>query len=260
MLKKVAITTLGISFMLNFASYGASLNRDEGKGLVTLTYYYYTSNTYYDDHRHKTKTPRFHKNELNLYAEYGIKDDLMLTFQTAVDHLHQNGDNSFGVGDFEVGLQKRIYNQNNNVVSIKGTGIIPGFYNSNERPYISLGKFGAEISLLTGIYRGSFYIDNQIGFRKYQDDINFLKDTLMIGIKPTTNFEYIALFDFWYGLNGKPQGRFTINPKQRFIQMYNIFRYKLNTTLSLVGGFSLNLYSENAGAGNHLFIGVWKEF
>ena len=260
MFKKVGLTALGIGLVLNFSSYAASLTREEGKGLLTLTYYYYTSNTYYNDNRDKIKTPRFHKNELNLYLEYGIKDDLMFTFQTALDHLNQQGDTSVGIGDFEVGLQKRVYYQNNNVVSVKGTAIVPGLYNSNEKPYISLGKFGAELSLLTGIYRGSFYIDNQIGFRKYQDNINFLKDTLMIGIKPAQNFEYIALFDFWYGLNGKPEGRFTINPKQRFLQMYNIFRYKLEPTLSIVGGFSLNLYSENAGAGNHLFLGLWKEF
>ncbi len=260
MLKKASITILGICLLSNLSSYGASLTREEGKGLLTLTYYYYTSNKYYDNSGKKYKTDKFHKHELNLYLEYGLKNDIMFTFQSAVDYLKQKNDSSFGIGDFEVGLQKRLYKNEGYVVSVKGTGIIPGFYNKNEKPYISLGKFGAELSLLTGVYKNKFYIDNQIGYRKYQNNINFFRDVLMIGIKPVNNFEYIALFDFWYGLNGKPEGRFTINPKQRFLQMYNIFRYKLDKKTSLVGGFSINLYSRNTGSGNHIFLGVWREF
>ena len=260
MLKRTGITVLGICLLTDLSTYGASLTREEGKGLITLTYYYYTSNTYYDDNRNKIKTPRFNKHELNLYLEYGIKNDLMFTFQSAIDYLNQSGNSSFGINDFELGLQKRLYFQNDNVISIKGTAIIPGLYNRTENPYISLGKFGAEISLLGGIYRDKFYIDNQIGYRKYQNNINFFRDVLMIGIKPVSKFEYIALFDFWYGLDGKPEGRFTINPKQKFLQMYNIFRYKLDRNTSLVGGFSINLYSKNTGSGNHIFLGIWREF
>lgn len=260
MLKKLIPTLMLGALTVSIPSQSASLTRDEGKGMLSVMYYFYTSNTYYDNSGNKYKTPRFYKHELNLYLEYGLKNDLMFTFQTALDYLKQSGDSSTGISDFEIGLQKKIYHQNNNVVSVKGSLIVPGLYNANEKPYISLGKFGAEISLLTGMYMNKFYIDNQIGFRRYQNDINFLKDSLMIGIKPTEKFEYIALFDFWYGLNGKPEGRFTINPKQRFLQMYNIFRYKYTNDLSFVGGFSVNLYSRNTGSGNHIFLGIWKEF
>ena len=260
MFKRLFISAVGIGLLFNSNVFAASPTREEGKGFVSLTYYYYTSNTYYDNSGNKFKTPRFHKHELNLYLEYGLRNDLMFTFQTALDYLTQSGDNSFGLYDLELGLQKEIYKNNNNILSLKGTVIIPGLYNKKEKPYISLGKYGAEISLLGGIYRNKFYIDNQIGFRRYKDDINFFRDVLMVGIKPINKFEYIALFDFWYGLNGKPEGRFTINPKQRFLQMYNILRYKLNNSLSLVGGFSLNLYSRNTGSGNHLFLGIWKDF
>ncbi|RUM61539.1 MAG: hypothetical protein DSY59_01520, partial [Persephonella sp.] len=175
MLKRTSITVLGICLLTDLSTYGASLTREEGKGLISLTYYYYNSNTYYDNNRNKIKTPRFHKNELNLYLEYGIKDDLMFTFQSAIDYLNQSGNSSFGINDFELGLQKRVYYRNDSVVSIKGTAIFPGFYNKNEKPYISLGKFGAEISLLEGLYKDKFYIDNQIGYRKYQNNINFFR-------------------------------------------------------------------------------------
>ncbi len=257
-------TLLPFLLLLTFSgfktTFGASLVRENGKGLLTLTYYFYTSKYYYDDNRNKTRVPQFYKNELNLYLEYGLPYKSMFTFQTSVAHLKQSGDTNIGVGDFEFGLTKELYRKNGNVLSVRGVGIVPGMYNRNEKPYLSLGKFGAELSLGTGIYRNSFYIDNQIGLRKYFGEANFIKDTLMIGIKPVSKWEYIAMFDIWYGLNGAPKGSFTISPKTRFVQFYNTFRYKWDKRTSFIFGFSINLYSENTGSGNHLYMGIWREF
>jgi len=242
------------------ASYGGALTREEGKGMYSLTYYYYTSNKYYDDNRNKITTPRFHKHELNFYLEYGLKNDLMATFQTAAVYQTQSGNSAVGIGDFELGLTKRLYYENGNVLSVRGVAIIPGLYNPNEHPYIGLGKFGAEVGVLGGIYRNRFYIDNFFGYRYYSGDIGFIRDLFMLGVKLAPQWEYIGVLDLWYGLNGDPKKRYTISPKQRFVQFYNTLRYRYTDRTSFIFGFSLNLYAENTGSGNHFYVGIWQEF
>jgi len=260
MKKNRLISAILVSATIFSIANGGSLIREEGKGFSSLTYYYYTSNKYYDDNRNSHRTDRFHKHELNYYMEYGLKDDLMITFQTALDYLYQSGNSAFGIGDFEIGLTKGIYYKNGNVLSVRGVGIIPGLYNRNEKPYIGLGRVGAEAGVGTGIYRDRFYIDNFLGYRYYSGGADFIRDTLMVGVKLTPKWEYIGLFDLWYGIDGNPNGRYTISPKQRFLQFYNTIRYKYTPTLSFIAGFSLNLYAENAGSGNHLYVGIWKDF
>ncbi len=260
-MKKIKALSMVIAISTLVAnSYGASLTRDEGNGMYSLTYYFYTSNKYYDDNRNKHTTDRFYKHELNFYLEYGIKDDLMGTFQTALDYQTQSGNSAFGVGDFELGLTKRVYYNKGNVLSIRGVGIVPGLYNPNEKPYISLGKFGVEAGVGGGIYRDSFYIDNFLGYRVYEGGTDFIRDNLMVGVKITPRWEYIGLLDFWWGLSGNPTGSYTISPKQRFLQFYNTLRYKYTSKTSFVFGFSINLYAENTGSGNHLYLGIWQEF
>jgi len=260
MKKNKIIPAIFVSVALFSASQGASLTREEGKGFYSLTYYFYTSDTYYDDDRNKHKTSRFNKHELNFYLEYGVKNDLMATFQTSVAYQTQGGNSALGVGDFELGLTKRVYYNNGVVLSARGVGIIPGLYNPDEKPYISLGKFGVEAGVSGGLYTDRFYIDNFVGYRHYFGDVNFLRDNLMVGVKINPKWEYIGLLDIWYGLNGSPKGSYTISPKQRFVQFYNTIRYKYTATTSFIAGFSLNLYAENAGSGNHLYIGIWQEF
>jgi hypothetical protein len=246
-------------FLLTSFSYGASLTKEEGKGLLSFTYYFYKATVYCDDRGHEKEITPFYKRELNIYGEYGVRNDLTLVFQTAFDSMSQGENSSSGLNDLEFGAVKRFYYDGKKVFSVKGIGIFPGGYSKSEKPVLGMKRYGFEGSVLGGYYSKYFYVDGQLGIRTYEGNISFARNVLMFGLKLKKWIEYVTIADGWYGLGGVPENRVTVSPKQRFLQLYNFLRFKKGS-LSFITGFSVTPYARNTGKGKSVFIGVWREF
>jgi hypothetical protein len=96
--------------------------------LITTTNIY-TADRFFDTRGNTRKQLNFTKQEISAYAEYGLQDGLtiggQLPFARAEQELATRSATSFNVGDSEMFLRKRLWQDNLNVVSLQPSIIFP---------------------------------------------------------------------------------------------------------------------------------------
>lgn len=166
----------------------------KGEGLTIITTLYDRADRSRGNDREIVDDGYFYKDEISLYAELGISDRLTAVARIAWQDVRRRDgidfDNATGLSASELGMRWATIQNNNSVISLQATALIPGQgENVSNRP---LGDGGQawEIRALWGLaFSETVFTDTQLAYR-WRDAANLDEARLdaTIGWRPRENW------------------------------------------------------------------------
>lgn len=232
-------------------------------GQVIATFYYSNSESGFDGDGDKIDIADYRKIELYLLAEYKVSDDLTLVLTPSFRDVsvEGSGDDSSGLGYFDIGLRQRLASGRDWSFAVQGTARIPG--KGRRDSLAQVGNTDAEYDL-RGRFIRSFAVGPDSGFVDLQgsyrfrdgDPPNEMHADITAGFRPKSDLLVLAQ-SFNTFSDGRGQG------------IFDSYRYH-NVQLSLVQDISpgvalqlgalATLAGENALRERGIFGGVWVNF
>lgn len=254
--------------------YSGAWTQRKGGAFVSLYYYLYYTDRYFDDNskiRPFDHGGDFYSNNLGLYLEYGLSDNLNFVLNQPLILSRWSDVNSyaknFGFGDGEVGLRVRLF-QRSFVTSFQFNFIYPFLYDSNKEPRLGYGITGIEGKLLFGgnifLGRTKSVFGVEIGYRKYNGDVfDQIRYILAYSIYVTKVLQFYLQID---GVNSVRSGLFSssLNPLLSKgmveLKVAPAIVYEVSYYVYLHSGFYVDIYGRNLSQGKGFFISLWFQF
>lgn len=155
------------------ASAGAWL-QEEGKGLLSLNYFYYGTDTAFDLNGDKTAVPSFNKHELNPYVEYGLLDNLTIGASPFLQVVSQDvagggSEHNVGLAETEIFARVKLYEEADWALSLQPLFKLPSFYRDDDEVKAGREESDAELMLLAGysfpLFGQQHYVTGGAGYR-----------------------------------------------------------------------------------------------
>ncbi|ADC90118.1 hypothetical protein Thal_1489 [Thermocrinis albus DSM 14484] len=246
--------------------YAGAFGREEGELFISLTPRFYKADKFFDKNGNRKPIGcSFKKEEIELYAEYGISSKDTLIFKVPYQWLSCGDAKTSGFSDIEAGIIRKLVKNNSYVLSAYGVAILPTGYSIHDNPRLGYGRIGLEGGILYGRGFGKGFIDTGIGYRYYfgypSDQI---RGYLMGGYSITKNFQLLGIIDAQIGLgNGKRKNlgyNITLEPDYKLIQIYIGPRILLNNNISINFGLHKVIFGRNTGDGAGAYGSLWIKF
>jgi hypothetical protein len=265
LLSFIAATTLAT------AAYASAWTQDQGNGQAILSASYYGADQYWDNGGNKQSQPSYSKYELNPYLEYGLSDGLTIGTNFYLQHLYQDtgsgSHSSWGLGDSEFFLRKRLINQDGYALAIEPLIKLPSPEPGSETPRIGSATPDAALGLSGGktfsAYGFTHFVDIDTMYRHRfgapNDQIN-ISGTLGINVAPRWTIMPQTFLTF--RTDSRPTAAFTESPSDD----YNLVRlqlsglYKLSDQTSLQLGAFYDVDGKNVGLGRGVLLALWRNF
>ena len=251
-------------------AYAGAWTQDQGKAQVILTGSYYNADQLWNNHGNKQSQPTYSKYELNPYLEYGLRDDLTIGTSLSLQRLHQDGNHSpgassWGVGDSEFFLRKRLWKQDGFVASVEPMIKLPSPESSGLQPRI--GSSDADAGLgLSGGYGFSAYGQNHFAdvdtqyrhrFGGPNDQVK-ISGTLGVGITPSWMIMPQSFMTYRTGHDANAAFTQSSGDDYNLLRLQLSAVYKMSDDLSFQFGGFKDVDGKNAGVGNGALLAVWK--
>lgn len=244
--------------------YSSAWGKKEGDFFSSYSYLYYEADHFFDSNNKKEKNfCKFRKNEHSIYVEYGLREDLTMSFKAPYAYLECNSKNH-GFSDLEVGLIRPVGIIDSSIFSLYLNSVIPTGYSYRDDPRLGYSVFGLDFGILYGYgYRDGF-MDFQLLYRSY-----FGYPSNQVRIYFSNNFRFYKEVYAYFSLNTHT----SLGSSTKKNLGSNIFLetdyFMLESTLGLRYSFKnysiglsylKTLFGKKTGVGSGINIHLWKSF
>lgn len=245
--------------------------QQKGHYFISIKPYYYETDQFFDENGDlNDRGGTFKKNEINIYAEYGLPKKCTLTVNTFYNWLSDDVSGTKvenqGLADQEIGLQRIIAQGNHGTIAIHGMLIVPGGYSLEDEPRLGYDRLGAEIALLYGDGfevrdRYGFY-ELRLGYRDYEGyPSSQIRVNADVGYDISSRWQIITSGELHYGLNDgyeeQTRGSSLVQSNYRLLKITLAARFRLNEHSSLVFGGYRHVWGEDSGGGGGGYVSLW---
>lgn len=171
-------TLLGAIFLALLPTdraYAGAWTQEQGKGLAVSSTSYYSTSEYFDTNGDTQPQSTFNKQELNLYGEYGFRDDMTLGLNLFLNHVEQDGITNTGLSNTELFLRQRIFRDDARVISLQPLIKLPSLDAEDRTPRGGSKSADGALYLLYGenlrLISDRDYMDLALGIRARSDGL-----------------------------------------------------------------------------------------
>jgi len=268
------LTILSIIIAAPSLAHAAAWTIPEDEIATFNNLFYYSTNAFYNEDRQLTSQTRYTKYEYNLYAEYGLQDDITLGFSGSLDAVNgnpglgSNGGNvpdriwNHGISDPSLFARFRLWQDDASVIAIQPWIKLPSNYLRDGLPRGGSEQTDLELRLLGGhsfqLWGNYHFINLESAYRKrLSAPSDQMRLDATLGIKLNEQWMVMPqLFSTWR-LDRSSQ--FTQNSADDYNlikpQLSVVYSFSDDTQLQL-GGFH-HSYGQNTGAGGGALLSLW---
>ena len=249
----------------------AAWTRDQGDLFVAQTLSLYSTQHFIDDNGASISQPEFRKREWNGYGEYGWRDDLTLGANVFFHQLEADSPVgtaiNYGIADPEFFIRKRLWHNEQTVISIQPLIKLPSFYHNPGNPRGGTDDMDGEIRLQGGYgfdyFSRHHYVTTDVGYRKRLGEWgDQLKLDATAGLSLTDSVTLMPQLFLTKRIGDANVGSFT----SATVNDYDLLKGQLSVvwqaTPSMafqLGAFS-HLYARHTGDGGGVIAGLWYHF
>lgn len=260
--------------------------RENDQGMAILKYSYLSGNKYFADDRskaHFSDNGRSRQEQLNLYMEYGITDDLTLIGNFYLTRASYSSDTfpkqqTTAFGDQEAGLRYRLdppFSTGSAWVGAVQGGVIVPAYNADSSPAVGQGGGGMELRYSIGRTYAMFglrgYLDLGGGVRlRSGRPADELRADMVAGLDFNERWRGAVELNVIRGLGNGHRGnrQYTNSEDKSDIDSsnYDLIKQQLSIARAMGGGKYLQagyahpIAGRNTGMGGGPFVAFWWEF
>lgn len=251
-------------FLSSPAFAGAWLQADDGL-LVSTQALHYRTDSYYDTGGEELAQQRFTKNEINLYMEYGWRENLTIGTNLFLNQVNQGRDN-IGIADPELFARLPLLKGECYIFSIQPLIKLPSWYQHAGTPRGGTESFDGELSLLFGwnlpVIHARDYLDLRIGYRERTDGLNGqYRFDIAYGLHLSDSLAMVPAFRAIRATESDAQA-FSNNGALDY-DLYktemNLY-YAINDFQQLSLGYFSHFAGEQTGAGQGIMFGLLQRF
>lgn len=245
--------------------YSSAWGKKKGDFFSSYSYLYYEADYFFDSNNKKKKNfCKFKKNEHSIYLEYGLREDLTISFKAPYSSYLECNNRNNGFSDIELGLIKPIKMINNSVFSFYFNSVIPTGYSYKDNPRLGYSVFGFDFGILYGYSYKNGFMDLQLVYRNY-----FGYPSNQLRIYFSNNFRFYRKLYGYFSLNTHS----SLGSSDKKDVGNNIF---LETDYSMVEGtlglrysfenlsiglsYLRTLFGRKTGVGSGVNLYIWKNF
>ncbi|MBV8939494.1 MAG: hypothetical protein JO089_06615 [Alphaproteobacteria bacterium] len=255
-----------LTALTSFPACAGAWTQSENQGLVITTAAYYGAGDYFDNGGSRRSQPRYTKEELNPYVEYGLRDGLTLGGNFFIDRLDDTMHTRTGIGDSEIFLRRRLWQEGDYVLSVQPLARLPALASSQRQPALGSATPDAAVSLLGGMQFTAFgqthYAEMDAGYRFRfgpRADQVLLAATLGLRLDPRLTVMPQLFQTFRMGAGN---GSFTESPRDDYTlttaQLSAV--YQLTDADAVQAGAFSHVAGKNTGAGGGVLLAYWRTF
>jgi len=162
----------------------------EGEFLLISTTLLDRADNSWDSERRRNSEGFFYKDETAVYAEYGLTDRYTLVGRVAWQNVRRrhgfNLDSAQGFSASEIGLRRRVWQGQSNIVSLQAIALIPGEGENVSNQALGDGSQAWEMRALWGrSVSDHIFTDTQLAYRsRGDDDLDEARLDLTLGWRP----------------------------------------------------------------------------
>lgn len=275
MKKILLLSYLFIFLIINHEdSLAAAWTQKQGKGQLISSNIFYNSSSYYNKDGNTENSSVYIKNEINPYFEYGWYDDITVGLSPSFQYVAQEIENGTLASQenfvsSDVFIRKRLYNENNLILSYQQLVKIPGFYDEAKRPGFGNRQYDIEGRLLLG---RSFnwpktkidsFLDLEAAFRKrLENEVDEVRFDGTIGIKPFEKWMFMGQMFSTFGVESPRNRDVFDNAAGSFYlvkaQFSAVVEIKENKSLQFA--VFKDVWGRSTGNGQGALISLWYSF
>tara|TARA_B100000989_G_scaffold242722_1_gene189678 strand:- start:117 stop:944 length:828 start_codon:yes stop_codon:yes gene_type:complete len=267
-----ALLSAGCVFVAAGHAHAGAWTQAQGDLLAISNQVYFTSDAFWDLDGDKQSQSRFNKYEINPYLEYGLRDDITLGANLFLQYVRQdiNGqsEDNIGLADTELFLRKRLYKDDNWVISLQPLLKLPSQFSDDDAlPRGGSSPWDAELSLMAGYSFKALaryhFVDSRIAYRKRA---NSLRDQVKLEAKLGWQ-----LYDGFYVIPAAYATLSTDLPDNATFQQsgeldYDLYKleltglYKLDDSRFVQAGGFAHVDGRNTGKGYGFMLSIGQTF
>lgn len=188
---------LVILVTLPLPAFAGAWVQEAGRSLISTQITLYSTNEFFDIEGNTTSQSRFHKEELNVYGEYGWNNTLTFGTNLFLNRASQNGSTNIGIADSELFARLLVWKDNHSVLSLQPLIKLPSLYEQSGSPRGGTDSTDIELSVLFGhsfrLLSETDYVDARIGYRTRNNGLNAQWRTdIAYGITLTDTLQIIS--------------------------------------------------------------------
>lgn len=253
---------------------GGAWSQEEGKGLVILQYFFYTTDSGFNNDWQLEEFGnggRFTKNELNLYAEYGILDRLTIFSNLFLDYLvnesNSGEEKNFGVADPEFGARYQFAEKIPQALQLIVK--VPGPYDVNDVPALGNGQTDVELAYFIGspftFFGNNGFVDAGVGYRlRTSEPADEFRWYFVTGLPLSQKLDILIENSGIIGLgDAKPQiigDNILLTTDFSLIKVGVSALYRTSSNWAIQAGPYLHVAGRATGAGGGFKIAIWRKF
>lgn len=252
--------------------YGAAWTQEKGKTQVITSYTYDTASAQFNDNGSLTPVGQFEKTNIDVYAQYGLKDGLTLILSPGYEYITsdlsgvpqtQQGLNHTGIGG-----RLRIWEKGRHIISVEGTYYLPGEITTTDTTVLSRGGGDIDGRLLYGGSRTfrfrkkdyPAFWDIQLGYRQRDGGPSHeVHGDVTLGVQ-TGKKTQVMLQNFnILGLDAGSSAD-ALWPQVQIHKVQASSVYRLSDRFRLQAGGYRTLFGKNVVQENAFFGAIWVDF
>ena len=245
---------------------GAWLQKS-GKGIAVAQATYFSTDKFYDENGNRRGQNRFDKTELNIYAEYGLYENLTIGTNVFANYVEQAGEDNVGVSDAEFFIRTPLYEDETWMVSLQPLVKLPSEYDKQIALRGGSRSTDMELSALVGVNQpiisNKDFIDTRIGYRERNRGLDGQwRADATVGVYPTDDLLITTSVRSVIS-NADPNG---VNFREDGEQEYSQSKIEVGAQYALSEDYWLQVTAfshvdgELAGGGEGISIGVGMRF
>lgn len=255
--------------MLPSLAFAGAWTQPQGETLMIITDAYYAANRFWNNNGKSQSQNTYHKLEFNPYFEYGLRDDITLGTNLSLQYLYQRPARSgsyysYGIGDSEWFVRKRIWQQGGWVASLEPMVKLPSPAQRSLQPRLGSthpdAGMGGNVGYGFKAFGQNHFADIDTQYRyRFGPSHNQVRISGSLGINLTPKWMVLPQTFITRRTKTSAVTGFTQSPSDD----YNLTRaqlsavYTLNEKVSFqLGGFA-DVAGKNAGVGRGVILALW---
>ncbi len=250
-------------------AYAGAWTQPKGVSQLIFSVNTYDSHARFSPHGTKISHPRYSRQSVNPYFEYGWSDALTLGGSASLDRAYNGTQTNTGLSDSSFFFRQRLWHDKMTVTSIQPTVVLQSFTtNQSKRPALGSTAPSAGINAQLGrsftLFDQSHYADTSIAYYyRFGNAHDQVRASLTIGLRLTDRFTLMPqLFQTWAMQSPSGNASFTQSTRDDYdlTQLQLSLLYALNAENAIQCGVYHSVYGKNAGDGIGVVVAYWRSF
>ena len=252
--------------------FAGAWTREKGGVYAQITANKYTADENFDNDGNKedfADNGEFSDENMNLYLEYGLADELTMVASWSYKWLEYEDDlvrnETDGFSDLELGMKYRLFEKNGGVGSIQALVKVPEAYDEDDAVPLGNAQYDYEFRFLYGqsLYpHFPGYLNLEAGYRfRAEEPADELKYLLEFGADFTKKLYGRIKLDGTYGMGNAEKGSaFSDNPSATYDydlgKLEAVLGFKISDQWGTELGCRQEIYGKNISAGENWSLAV----